>query len=254
MVDSVAGTTIDPVDSLVELGGEIWRFVDTAGLRRRVRQASGMEYYASLRTAPRAGRAEVAVVLLDAAEPLTEQDQRVIAEVVEAGRALVLAFNKWDLRRRGPPRAARARDRAATWPGSPGRRGSTCRHDRARGRQARAAHLRIALDSWDRRISTGRLNTWLGEVVGRDAAAASRRWARPECCSPPRPTPVRRGSCCSPPASSRPATGASSSGGCARTSTSPARRSRSRCGCGRSAAGRAGRPGRDTAGVAATSR
>ena len=46
VVDAVAGTTIDPVDSLVELGGEVWRFVDTAGLRRRVRQASGMEYYA----------------------------------------------------------------------------------------------------------------------------------------------------------------------------------------------------------------
>ena len=93
----MAGTTIDPVDSLVDLGGETWRFVDTAGLRRRVHQASGMEYYASLRTAAAIEAAEVAVVLLDASEPLTEQDQRVIAEVVDAGRALVIAFNKWDL-------------------------------------------------------------------------------------------------------------------------------------------------------------
>jgi GTP-binding protein len=97
VVDAVAGTTIDPVDSLLELGGEVWRFVDTAGLRRRVRQASGMEYYASLRTAAAIEAAEVAVVLLDASERLSEQDQRVIAEVVEAGRALVLALNKWDL-------------------------------------------------------------------------------------------------------------------------------------------------------------
>ena len=97
VVDEVAGTTIDPVDSLVELGDEIWRFVDTAGLRRRVHQASGMEYYASLRTAAAIEAAEVAVVLLDASDRLSEQDQRVIAEVVEAGRALVLAFNKWDL-------------------------------------------------------------------------------------------------------------------------------------------------------------
>ena len=48
VVDSVAGTTVDPVDSLVELDGQVWRFVDTAGLRKRVRTASGMEYYASL--------------------------------------------------------------------------------------------------------------------------------------------------------------------------------------------------------------
>src|SRR5579875_2506758 len=97
VVDSVAGTTVDPVDSLVELGGEVWRFVDTAGLRRKVNQASGMEYYASLRTAAAIEAAEVAVVLLDAHESITEQDQRVIADVVEAGRALVIAFNKWDL-------------------------------------------------------------------------------------------------------------------------------------------------------------
>src|SRR3954464_8373198 len=97
VVDSVAGTTIDPVDSLVELGREVWRFVDTAGLRRRVNQASGMEYYASLRTAAAIEAAEVAVVVLDAPDRLSEQDQRVIAEVVDAGRALVLAFNKWDL-------------------------------------------------------------------------------------------------------------------------------------------------------------
>ena len=47
MVHDVAGTTVDPVDSLVELDGEVWRFVDTAGLRKRVNFASGMEYYAS---------------------------------------------------------------------------------------------------------------------------------------------------------------------------------------------------------------
>ncbi len=67
-----------PVDSLVELGGEIWRFVDTAGLRKRVNQASGMEYYASLRTAAAIEAAEVAVVLLDAADTISRWDQRVL--------------------------------------------------------------------------------------------------------------------------------------------------------------------------------
>src|SRR3712207_3076232 len=62
VVDSVAGTTVDPVDSIVRLGGEEWRFVDTAGLRRKVNTASGMEYYASLRTEAAIQAAEVAEI------------------------------------------------------------------------------------------------------------------------------------------------------------------------------------------------
>lgn len=165
VVDSVAGTTIDPVDSLLELGGEIWRFVDTAGLRRRVRQASGMEYYASLRTAAAIEAAEVAVVLIDASERLSEQDQRVIAEVVDAGRALVLAFNKWDLvdeDRRDQLEKEISRDLArVAW--AP-RVNVSARTGRAV--EKLAGGLRTSLESWDRRISTGRLNTWLTEVVG----------------------------------------------------------------------------------------
>jgi GTP-binding protein len=164
VVDSVAGTTIDPVDSLVELDGETWQFVDTAGLRRRVSQASGMEYYASLRTAAAIEAAEVAVVLLDASESVTEQDQRVIAEVVEAGRALVLAFNKWDLLdedRRDQLEREIGRDLArVAW--AP-RVNVSARTGRAVDKLA--AQLRISLGSWDKRISTGRLNSWLTEVV-----------------------------------------------------------------------------------------
>ncbi|HCA53552.1 MAG TPA: ribosome biogenesis GTPase Der, partial [Mycobacterium sp.] len=95
VVHDVAGTTVDPVDSLIELDGRIWRFVDTAGLRRRVGQASGHEFYASVRTHSAIDAAEVVVVLIDGSEPITEQDQRVLSMVIEAGRALVLAFNKW---------------------------------------------------------------------------------------------------------------------------------------------------------------
>jgi GTP-binding protein len=164
VVDSVAGTTIDPVDSLVELGGEVWRFVDTAGLRRRVNQASGMEYYASLRTAAAIEAAEVAIVLIDAAEPISEQDQRVIAEVVDAGRALVLAFNKWDLldedRR---DRLEREIDRDMARVAWAPRVNVSAKSGRAV--EKLAAQLRVALGSWDRRIPTGQLNTWLTQVV-----------------------------------------------------------------------------------------
>jgi GTP-binding protein len=164
VVDPVAGTTIDPVDSLVDLGGETWRFVDTAGLRRRVHQAAGMEYYASLRTASALEAAEVAIVLLDAAEPLSEQDQRVIAAVVDAGRALVVAFNKWDLvdeDRRDRLEREVSRDLArVAWAPRVNVSALT-----GRSVDKLAAALRSSLESWDRRISTGRLNAWLADVV-----------------------------------------------------------------------------------------
>jgi GTP-binding protein len=164
VVDSVAGTTVDPVDSLLELDGEIWRFVDTAGLRRKVNQASGMEYYASLRTSSAVESAEVAVVLLDASETISEQDQRVIQTVMDAGRAMVIAFNKWDLLdedRHDQLEREIDRDLArVTW--AP-RVNISASSGRSVGRLAPA--LRTALNSWDRRISTGRLNTWLNEVV-----------------------------------------------------------------------------------------
>jgi GTP-binding protein len=81
----------------VTIGGRPWRFVDTAGIRRRVHQADGADFYASLRTQAALEKAEVAVVLFDSSEPLTEQDTRVVQMVVDAGRALVIAYNKWDL-------------------------------------------------------------------------------------------------------------------------------------------------------------
>jgi GTP-binding protein len=164
VVDSVPGTTVDPVDSLLELGGETWRFVDTAGLRRRVNNASGMEYYASLRTASAIESAEVAIVLLDASEVISEQDQRVISMVIESGRALVIAFNKWDLvdedRRIDLAKEADWELQRVQW--AP-RVNVSAKTGRSVDRLSVA--LRKSLASWDRRIPTGRLNSWLTEVV-----------------------------------------------------------------------------------------
>jgi GTP-binding protein len=164
VVDPVAGTTVDPVDTLVELDGQTWRFVDTAGLRKRVRTASGMEYYASLRTRSAIEAAEVALVLLDASQPLTEQDQRVINMVEEAGRALVLVFNKWDLvdeERRLAMRRELERDLVRVqWAQ---RVNVSALTGRAVAKLTPA--LRTALESWDRRIPTGVLNGWLADVI-----------------------------------------------------------------------------------------
>jgi GTPase len=160
VVDSVAGTTVDPVDSLVEMDGEVWQFVDTAGLRKRVHQASGTEYYASLRTAGAVEAAEVAVVLLDASEPISEQDQRVLSQVVEAGRALVIAFNKWDLvdadRRFYLDKEIDRELKRIPWAV---RVNVSAKTGRAVDKLAPA--LRRALASWEQRIPTGALNQWL---------------------------------------------------------------------------------------------
>jgi GTP-binding protein len=164
VVDAEAGTTRDPVDSLVELGGETWRFVDTAGLRRRVREAAGAEYYSSLRTETALRSAEVALVLLDAGERLTEQDQRILSMAIEAGRAIVIAFNKWDLvdedRRYDLAREVERDLSRIQW--AP-RVNVSARTGRAVEKLATA--LRVALDGWETRVPTARLNAWLGEVV-----------------------------------------------------------------------------------------
>ena len=164
VVHDVAGTTVDPVDSLIELDGKIFRFVDTAGLRRKVAQASGHEFYASIRTHGAIDAAEVAVVLIDGSQPLTEQDQRVLSMVIDAGRALVLAFNKWDLvdedRRELLDREIDRELAQLQW--SP-RVNISAKTGRAVQKLVPA--LEKALESWDTRVSTGRLNTFVKEIV-----------------------------------------------------------------------------------------
>jgi GTP-binding protein len=164
LVDSVAGTTRDPVDSLVEVGGEIWKFIDTAGLRRRVSHASGAEYYSSLRTQSALDAAEVAIVLLDASEPISEQDQRVIGMVVDAGRALVIAFNKWDLvdedRRFAIAKEIDRELARVAW--APQLNVSALT---GRSVDKIAKHLNEALAGWETRIPTARLNQWISELI-----------------------------------------------------------------------------------------
>lgn len=164
VVDNVAGTTVDPVDELVEIRGEQWWFVDTAGIRRRAKEASGHEYYATLRTQAALERAEVAIVLIDASEPLAEQDVRIISMVIESGRALVLAFNKWDLtdedRRIYLEREIERELVQVPWAPRVNVSARTGRHiDKL------ATALDEAINGWETRITTGRLNQFLNELV-----------------------------------------------------------------------------------------
>ncbi|RJQ73025.1 ribosome biogenesis GTPase Der [Pseudonocardiaceae bacterium YIM PH 21723] len=164
VVNDVAGTTVDPVDSLVELDGEVWRFVDTAGLRKKVNFASGMEYYASLRTKAAIESAEVAILLIDASEPISEQDLRVMTMAVDAGRALVIALNKWDLvdedRQLQLKKELERELVRVPWAQRINISAST-----GRSVHKLAPALRTALASWDHRVPTGKLNQWLTELI-----------------------------------------------------------------------------------------
>lgn len=164
VVNELAGTTRDPVDELVDIAGKTWRFVDTAGIRRRVHMQQGADFYASLRTTAALEKAEVAVVLLDVTEPISEQDIRIIDLVLESGRALVLAFNKWDLldddRRRYLEREIDQDLAHVAWAPRVNISATTGRH-----LEKLVPALEVALASWDQRIPTGKFNAFLAELV-----------------------------------------------------------------------------------------
>ena len=165
LVDDAEGTTRDAVDELIEFGGSTWRFIDTAGIRRRAHQASGTDYYASLRTQIALERAEVALVIFDASQILTEQDIRIVSMADEAGKALVIVMNKWDLvdeeRQMVLDREIERQLERYPWAQRVNLSAKTGWH-----RDRLAPALRTALSSWEKRIPTAKLNAFLGDLVG----------------------------------------------------------------------------------------
>lgn len=164
VVDHVPGTTRDPVDELINFGDRDWCFVDTAGIRRRVHQTYGADFYASLRTQTALEKAEVALALIDASEELSEQDIRVVQQAIDAGRALVIVFNKWDLldeeRRHLLEREIKQDMVQMTWAPRVNVSARTGWHT---DRLVRA--IDTALEGWETRVPTGRLNAFVAELV-----------------------------------------------------------------------------------------
>jgi GTP-binding protein len=170
VVNDLAGTTRDPVDEVVEIGGKMWRLVDTAGIRRRVHLSQGADFYASLRTSAALEKAEVAIVVLDVSQSISVQDLNIIDMVLESGRALVLAFNKWDRlsdddmentdRRRYLEREIEQDLAHVAWAPRVNISAKTGWHfDKL------VPALERALENWDRRIPTGKFNAFLTELV-----------------------------------------------------------------------------------------
>ncbi|MFI8363783.1 ribosome biogenesis GTPase Der [Streptomyces sp. NPDC085612] len=164
VVNPLAGTTRDPVDELIELGGVTWKFVDTAGIRKKVHLQQGADYYASLRTAAAVEKAEVAVILIDTTETISVQDQRIITMAVDAGRAIVIAYNKWDEldeeRRYYLEREIETEMQQVSWAPRVNVSALTGRH-----MEKLVPAIETALAGWETRVPTGRLNAFLGEVV-----------------------------------------------------------------------------------------
>jgi GTP-binding protein len=96
IVSDVPGTTRDPIDVEVELEGNRYRLIDTAGIRRKPQISEDSDFYAVLRARETLATADVAVLLVDATEGVTHQDQRIAREAVDAGVGLVIVLNKWD--------------------------------------------------------------------------------------------------------------------------------------------------------------
>lgn len=164
IVDSVAGTTRDPIDEEIEFGGETWRFIDTAGIRKHAHQSSGTEYYAMLRTESALERGEVALLVIDASEPIAEQDLRIMSKIVDSGRALVIVMNKWDLvdedRREALEREKERELNQVEWAERINISAKTGWH---KDRLGPALHR--ALEGWQTRVPTSKLNSFLGSLI-----------------------------------------------------------------------------------------
>ena len=165
LVDDAEGTTRDPVDELIDLGDKTWRFIDTAGIRRRAHQASGSEYYAALRTERAIENAEVVIMIIDASTPITEQDLRIITMVEDSGKALVIGLNKWDLvdedRRVVLDKETERNFDQVEWAERVNISAKTGWH-----KDKLLPAIQRSLESWESRVPTGRLNSFLGQLIG----------------------------------------------------------------------------------------
>jgi GTP-binding protein len=167
VVDAAPGTTRDAVDTVVRTAdGRAYRFVDTAGLRRkaRLRSAEATEYYSSVRAVQALDAASAALLIVDAGEGVGEQEQKLARQILDAGRALVLVLNKWDLvDAEQQDHLDRELDRLLNFVAY----APIVRTSATTGRAVQRLLPAIdgVLGEWTRRVPTSRLNDWLADAV-----------------------------------------------------------------------------------------
>jgi GTP-binding protein len=173
IVAETPGTTRDTVDSVVVHDGRGYRVVDTAGMRRSLARAAGADYFALVRSLEAVDRADLALLVLEGPAGVAEQDQKVAARAVEAGCALVLLANKWDLMDEDARRSFRADLEHRLWFVE----WAPLLHVSARtGRGVERIWDQVdhALVERARRVPTAALNQWLAAVTGRTPPPPSR--------------------------------------------------------------------------------
>lgn len=174
IVSDRPGTTRDPIDVDVDIGGVTYRLVDTAGIRRKPQISEDADFYAVLRAREALSRADLAILMVDSTEGVTHQDQRIAAEISEAGVGLVVVLNKWDAideeQREITERSLPDRFSFIGW--APVLRMSALTGARV---QRVGAALEAVVETRHNRIATGRLNREI------------REWAAAH------PPPVRKG-------------------------------------------------------------
>jgi GTP-binding protein len=171
VVHDSPGTTMDAVDSVVEIGGQRWRLVDTAGIRRRARIEDPLETWATLRAIKTIERCHVTLLMIDAAEGVSVQDARLAQLIVERGRACVLLLNRWDLVREDPERNVHVVDDELEQ-ALPHLHWAPRLYISAltgKGCHRILHEVWDAFRAFDRRVSTARLNQWLRETVAANA-------------------------------------------------------------------------------------
>jgi GTP-binding protein len=97
IVSDIPGTTRDAIDSVVQIGDDRFLFIDTAGIRRKSKVKEEVEKYSVIRTLTSIERADVCLVMLDAVEGISDQDEKIAGYAHEEGKAIVVVVNKWDL-------------------------------------------------------------------------------------------------------------------------------------------------------------
>lgn len=164
IVSDVAGTTRDAIDTIVHHDGQVYRLVDTAGLRRKSQIDEAVEYYGFVRAMRAIDRADVALLVIDATLGLTDQDQRVAGFAAERGCAMVIVLNKWDLVE-GPEAKAAIRERIEERMGFVGY-APVIAISALTGKNLKRVWETIdqAYASFNRAISTSKLNNWLAEL------------------------------------------------------------------------------------------
>jgi GTP-binding protein len=166
MVDSQPGTTRDAIDTPLSRDGKKYVFIDTAGLRRKSRITQRLEKYSTIRALKSLERCDVALVLIDGYEGLTEQDARITEFAAECGRAILLIVNKWDLVQKDSRTSAAYKERISremkTLDFVPVLFVSALTGQRV---SRIFAAIEQVVGEYRKRIPTGNLNQWLQETL-----------------------------------------------------------------------------------------